>query len=127
MTICSLWRVMQHITTSTIQQTEFIDSILINRTATRATPIIMSDALTHNKSTVLAAVIEALCNSHARRQFVDVISHFPEEIEHILERYGKIWTNEHKTTDLGLTPGERLAYHKEHSLPIMAEIYLKNS
>jgi transposase len=101
---------------------EFIDSILINRTPTSTAPIIMSDALPHNKSTVLAAAIEALCNSHARRKFVDVISHFPEEVEHILDRYGKIWTNEHKTVALDLSPTERLAYHKQHSLPIMAEI-----
>jgi transposase len=101
---------------------EFIDSILINRAATSVTPIIMSDALTSNKPSVLSIIIESLCNSHARRQFVDVISHFPTEIEYVLKRYGKIWTNEHETVEQELSPKERLAYHKKHSLPIMKEI-----
>jgi transposase len=100
---------------------EFIDSLLINRAAASGVPLIMSDALTSNKPTVMKA-IQSLCNGHARRQYVDVISHFPEEVEHILARYGEIWTNEHNVVDLGLSPTERLAYHKHHSLPIMAEI-----
>ena len=101
---------------------EFIDSILINRAATSPAPIIMSDALTSNKPTVLKTVIMSLCNSHARRQFVDVISHYPEEVGHVLARYGEIWSNEHKAVDLALSPAQRLAYHQQHSLPIMKEI-----
>lgn len=101
---------------------EFIDSILANRAATSPIPTIMSDALSSNMQTAVAEAIQTLCNSHARRQFVDVISHFPDEVEHILERYGKIWTNEHETQDLDLTPAARLAYHQKHSLPIMEEI-----
>jgi transposase len=82
----------------------------------------MSDALGHNKQRVLAEAIESLCNSHARRQFVDVISHFPDEVEYILERYGKIWTFEHETVEQNLSPADWLAYHKKHSLPIMKAI-----
>jgi transposase len=100
---------------------EFIDSILINRDASSTTPIIMSDALPSNRPSVLEATM-SLCNSHARRQFVDVINHFPDEVEHVLARYGEIWTNDHKTSELALTKTERLAYHTTHSLPIMAEI-----
>ena len=81
----------------------------------------MSDALSSNKPSVIRAII-SLCNSHARRQFVDVISHFPEEVEHVIARYGEIWTNEHKIIELGLSSTERLAYHASHSLPIMDEI-----
>ena len=100
---------------------EFIDSILTNRTATCKMPMIMSDALTSNKPTVMKAT-QALCNSHARRQYVDVLNHFPDEVEHIINRYGVIWSNEHKTVEQGLSSAERLAYHQQHSLPIMVEI-----
>lgn len=100
---------------------EFIDCILTNRDVLGATPIIMSDALPSNKPSAREATI-SLCNSHARRQFVDVINHFPDEVEHVLARYGEIWTNDHKTSELALTTAERLAYHAEHSLPIMEEI-----
>ena len=65
---------------------------------------------------------QALCNSHARRQYVDVLNHFPDEVEHIINRYGNIWSNEHKTVEQGLSSAERLAYHQQHSLPIMVEI-----
>jgi hypothetical protein len=64
---------------------EFIDSILHKRASGQAMPIIMSDALASNRPTVREAIV-SLCNSHARRQFVDVISHFPEEVEHILQQ-----------------------------------------
>ena len=102
---------------------EFIDDILTKRDESTATPIIMCDALPSNKPSVREAII-SLCNSHARRQFVDVINHFPDEVEHVLTSYGKIWTNDHKTSDLALTPTERLDYHVKHSLPIMEEIKL---
>jgi transposase len=78
---------------------EFINSILINRNELSGKPILMCDALTSNVPRVLEAIL-SLCNSHARRQFVDVINHFPEEVEYVLARYGEIWTNEHKVIEI---------------------------
>ena len=100
---------------------EFIDSILHKRVKTCATPIIMSDALASNRPSQCDATL-SLCNSHARRQFVDVISHFPEEVEHVLSTYGEIWGNDQHTKTQALTPAQRLAYHQQHSQPIMEEI-----
>jgi len=102
---------------------EFIDSILHKRGKSCANPIIMSDALASNRPTVRKAVT-SLCNSHARRQFVDVINHFPNEVEYILKRYGEIWVNDDYTKTEKLTPSARLAYHQQHSQPILAEIKL---
>lgn len=87
---------------------EFIDSILHKRAKSSQAPIIMSDALPSNQPSLLKAVI-SLCNCHARRQFVDVINHFPDEVEHILKRYGEIWTNEHQVIEQELTPVMRLS------------------
>lgn len=100
---------------------EFIDSILVNRSESSAKAIIMCDALVSNRPSVIQVVI-SLCNSHARRQFVDVLSHFPEEVDHVLTRYGEIWANEHNAIEQDLSATKRLAYHAEHSLPIMEEI-----
>jgi len=102
---------------------EFIDSILQNRSQSSAQPIIMSDALASNRPTV-RETMGSLCNSHARRQFVDVINHFPEEVEHILTRYGEIWSHEHHVEEQQLSVAKRLEYHQTHSLPVMAEIKL---
>jgi hypothetical protein len=100
---------------------EFIDSILHKRAKGCAKPIIMSDALTSNRPSRCDATL-SLCNSHARRQFVDVISHFPQEVEYILTQYGKIWENDSHSKDEHHTPAQRLAYHRDISLPIMSEI-----
>lgn len=100
---------------------EFIDSILHKRIKECAKPIIMSDALASNRPSQCDAII-SLCNSHARRQFVDVISHFPEEVEQVLTYYGKIWINDQHSKAQNHTPIERLAYHQQHSRPIMDEI-----
>lgn len=97
--------------TNIVHAGEFIDSILHKH-------IIMSDALASNSPTVK----EALCNSHARRQFVDVINHFPDEVEHVLKRYGEIGVNDDYMKEARLTPTARLAYHQAHSAPIMEEI-----
>ena len=100
---------------------EFLDSILYQRGKESPNPIIMSDALSSNQPTQ-TVVISSLCNSHARRQFVDVISHFPNEVEHILTRYAQIWVNDSYTIEQNLSPSVRLIYHRQHSLPIMDEI-----
>jgi len=102
---------------------EFIDSILHKRSQFCTKPIIMSDALASNRPTVREATT-SLCNSHARRQFFDVINHFSEEVEHVLKRYGEIWVNDDYTKEEKLTPSARLAYHQQHSMPIMEEIKL---
>jgi hypothetical protein len=101
---------------------EFIDEVLRYRNPTAPPPLIMSDALASNKPTVIKASIQALCNAHARRQFYDVLSHFPEEVEDVIERYGKIWMHEDETVDKEMSPPERLAYHRQHSLPVMASL-----
>ncbi len=102
---------------------EFIDSILHKRSHACAKPLIMSDALASNRPTG-RDVTMSLCNSHARRQFVDIINHFPDEVEHVLNRYGEIWVNDEYTKAEKLSPSARLAYHQQHSAPIMAEIKL---
>ena len=101
---------------------EFIDSVLCLRDKTSSPPIIMSDALASNRPSVNIEFIPSLCNSHARRQFVDVLSHFPDEVADILERYGEIWHFDNLAKDKKLNSEQRQAYHDEFSLPIMAEI-----
>ena len=67
-------------------------------------------------------MIRTLCNSHGRRQFVDVLAHFPDEVDVVLHQYKLIWVNDTHATEQGFTPAQRLAYHREHSLPVMERI-----
>ena len=100
---------------------EFINSILSKRDMINSPPLLMCYALPSNKP---SKVIIYLCfyNSHARRQFYDVLSHFSEEVEHILERYSLIWSFDDETQTKNMTEPDRLIHHQTHLLPIMEEI-----
>ena len=100
---------------------EFLDDILRQRSPGRAPPTVMSDALSHNLVTT-ASTQTTLCNAHGRRQFVDVINPFPDEVAWVIEQYGQIWHHENTIEALGLNAAERTAYHRAHSLPVMASL-----
>ena len=97
---------------------EFIDEILRKRSSAASVPIVMSDALSSNRPSVLDALI-SLCNSHGRRQFFDVHNHFPQEVEYVIALYDKIWDFEREVVEGEMTSQQRLEYHKKHSLPVM--------
>ena len=100
---------------------EFLDDILQLRSSGLSPPLVMSDALSSNFVTQEEIVI-SLCNAHARRGFVDVLSHFPEEVEDVLERYSLIWKYNNEVEEKNLPLNERMEYHQEHSLPVMESI-----
>jgi hypothetical protein len=101
---------------------ELLDEILMGRDASLPAPIIMSDALTSNLPSVTRNVSIALCNAHARRQFVDIVDQYPQDLNPLLDLYGKIWGFDRESKNEGLHPQQRLAHHQEKSLPIMAQI-----
>lgn len=96
---------------------EWIDEILAERDSTLPAPTVMSDALSSNRPRQPCQI--SLCNAHSRRKFVDVNSHFPEEVAYVVECYAAIWSNDSATHDENLNPAQRLAYHQTHSLPVM--------
>ncbi|MFT5163613.1 MAG: transposase [Alteromonadaceae bacterium] len=94
----------------------FIDSVLSNRNPSMVKPIIMSDALSSNTPTQTPSV-NSLCNAHGRREYVDVISHFPEQVEWVLELYGEMWGNrhlKHKTVEENSGLGKAIRYFDKH-------------
>jgi hypothetical protein len=103
---------------------EWIDEILLQRLSGTPPPILMSDALGCNLPTKIDQFHQTLCNAHARREFVDVMPHFPEKVTWVIEHYGGIWVNEAHCKEHNLPAQKRRDYHQEHSLPIMKEIQL---
>jgi hypothetical protein len=101
---------------------EWLDEMLRTRPATAPPPLVMSDALSHNRPRVVANYRQALCNAHARREFVDVAASFPDQVTWVLERYALIWEHERHCQAQMFSPSQRQAYHHEHSLPVMAQI-----
>lgn len=100
---------------------EWIDLILKDRPPDSSLPILMCDALSRNFPST-QGFVKTLCNAHARRQFADVFHHFPTEVEWVLKQYGLIWDHEKKGHQQQITPEQRLAYHRAHSLPVMEQL-----
>mgnify|MGYP003578325546 CR=1 FL=1 len=82
-------------------------------------PMQMSDALACNFCGERERIV-CKCLVHARRKFVEIRRTYPEACDYVVEQIGKIYRNE-KQAD-GLRDEERLAYHQEHSGPVMAEL-----
>ena len=101
---------------------EWLDELLRTRPPTAPPPLVMSDASSNNRPSVIADYHPVLCNSHGRREYVEVIAHFPDQVEWVLERYSHIWRNETHCQEHQLSAAQRLAYHQAHSLPIMEQI-----
>lgn len=101
---------------------EFIDEILSGRDTTLDPPILMSDALPSNRPSGDHVVAHSLCNSHGRRKFAEVHPQFRTEVDRVLHWYAKIWQHDDEASVQGLNEAQRLAWHKQHSLPVMEKI-----
>ncbi len=82
--------------------------------------IMMSDALASNLVGITADDLMANCMVHGRRNFVKIIDSFPKDCQKVIEAIGEVYYNDGFTK--GYTDEQRLAYHQEHSGPVMAEL-----
>ena len=100
---------------------ENLAEILAHRAAALGPPIQMCDALSRNLPGELKTLL-GNCLAHGRRQFVDVIEHFPEECRYVLETLGKVYKNDEVARERNLSPQERLQFHQAESGPLMEEL-----
>ena len=63
------------------------------------------------------------CLAHGRRQFVEVVTNFPEECRHVLESLGAVYHNDAQAREQRMSPEERLRFHQEHSRPVMDKLH----
>jgi transposase len=107
---------------------ENLETVLKHRAAGLGPPIQMSDGLNRNTKGDFKTV-ETECNSHARRKYVEVVNSFPAEVEYVLNQYGLVYKYDEETKKQGMSDEERLAYHQQHSGPIMEalEKYLRSA
>ena len=97
---------------------------MLKRAAGLQPPIQMCDGLARNEPELPdeLKVILSNCNAHSRRQFVDVASRFPEECRYVLEVFRDVYHNDAVARREGMTPEERLAFHKANSGPRMEDL-----
>ena len=101
---------------------EWIDEILAPRSQDSPPPVLISDALSSNQPSSSIEVLKAFCNAHARREFVDVMTHFPDQVPWVLEQYALIWKNDDHCRDHHYDELQRLDYHRQYSLPVMEQL-----
>jgi transposase len=101
------------------QAGENLGELLAGRKAGLPLAIQMSDALAGNRSGN-QATIWAKCLAHARRKFYELQEIFPEECQLVLDLIGQVYQFEEQTK--GMTGKERLAYHQQHSGPVMEQL-----
>lgn len=97
---------------------ENLADVLSKRAAELAAPIQMSDALPANTSSDFETIY-ANCNSHARRNFVNVVDAFPEECRFVVETFRRIYCHDAEARDQKLDDDERLELHQARSGPLM--------
>jgi transposase len=96
--------------------------VLAHRARELGPPMQMCDALAAN---VCAEFATILCNclAHGRRQFVDVIEHFPKECTHVIEVLAKVYAEDAHCRKQNMSPEQRLAHHQASSGPPMLELH----
>jgi len=114
------WRVVLY-QTNIGHAGEWLEQILAHRAPGLDAPVVMSDALSANRAHGHTVRVAA-CNAHARRGFVEVATHYPDQARLAIETYARIWRNEGEVYEQGLDPPARLAYHQQHSAPAMQEL-----
>lgn len=95
---------------------ENLNRVLAERDARLDPPIQMCDGLNRNVPEEFKTILSN-CLVHARRQFIDVASAFPKEVEHVIEEICLVYLHDREAKSL--TPVERLRLHQEKSTPVM--------
>jgi len=101
---------------------ENLTSVLAKRQQGLDPPIQMCDALSRNTSEEFQTVL-ANCLTHGRRKFVDVAEHFPDECQYVLETLGEVYHHEAIIAEEGMTPAQRLYFHKKNSKSLMDDLH----
>ncbi len=102
---------------------ENISDLLEKRHAGLSPPIQMSDAKSGNTPKNIE-VIESCCNTHARRNFVNVAEDFPDQCLYVItEVFGKIYHYDTLAKKDALSPEDRLKFHQDNSGPVMDTFY----
>jgi hypothetical protein len=102
---------------------EMLDQLLTHRQNSQVKLVKVSDGASKNFDHQQAdKLIECTCNAHAFLKFVGIKDKYPEEYAIAGEIYKTVFDNDDKAKALGLSPEERMLYHREHSKPLMEKL-----
>jgi ribosomal protein L37E len=99
---------------------EVVDQVLGRRLASRPTLVKCTDGASKNFDHAHAdKLVEATCNAHAILKFRDIKDKYPAEYAEAGKVYSAVFDNDDKAKALGLSPVDRMLYHRQHSKPRM--------
>ena len=84
-------------------------------------PIQMCDALSRNLPNKLKIIL-ANCLTHGRRKFVDLVSNFPQECQHVINVLATVYHNDKIAKEQNMTAQQRLEFHQKESGPLMENL-----
>jgi hypothetical protein len=96
---------------------ENLQTVLDHRPADLPPPMQMCDGLSRNEPQ--SKTIQGNCNSHGRREFVEIADSFHDECEYVLETMKQVYKHEAHTREQKLPDEQRLRHHQLHSAPLM--------
>jgi transposase len=95
--------------------------LLEQRASGLSPPIQMCDALSRNVSKEFETIL-ANCLCHARRNFVDLVSSFPDQCRYVIETLAEVYHYDKLAKKANLSDPERLRLHQTHSGPAMEKL-----
>jgi hypothetical protein len=103
---------------------EILGSLLDRRRKATDEPLIkVTDAASKNFSSEGSGdTVDAACNAHALMSFRDIKDKYPEEYAIVGAAYKAIFDYDDQAKASGMTPVQRMVFHRENSLPLMQNI-----
>ncbi len=101
---------------------ENLAEVLKQRSPDLPPAIQMCDALSRNVPKQGETLV-ANCNAHGRRNFVKVTPNFPDQCRFVLETLREVYGYDAVTREQDMSAEERLAFHQEHSKPVMEKLH----
>lgn len=100
---------------------ENLAEVLSRRASELPAPLHMCDALSRNvpKLPHTLEMILANCLAHGRRQFADVLDHFPDPCRFVIETLAPVYRNDEIAREQSMNPAQRLLFHQAQSKPLM--------
>jgi len=95
--------------------------VLQQRASGLSPPVHMCDALSRNVPKELETIL-ANCLAHARRNFVELVSSFPEACRYVIEALAEVYHHDKKAKEEGFSEEQRLRFHQDHSGPVMTRL-----
>jgi len=102
---------------------EIVDQLLRHRLVSSPKLVKCSDGASKNFDHEHGdKLVESTCNAHAFLKFRDIKDKHPIEYAEAGRVYKQVFDNDDDAKALGLTPIERMLYHRKHSKPLMQQL-----